>query len=86
MTDEAPSKGYGAIISTITAFVALLSAIHPDWRHVVALSAHTAELTTVLTGAFGTFGAAVSHPPAWIRGPWDDLKYWVASHFRKAAP
>lgn len=87
MTDDSAgtSKGYGAIISTVTALVALLSAMHPDWRRVVALSTHTTELTTVLTtivGGFATVGAALSHPPAWLRAPWDDLKYWIGSHFR----
>lgn len=76
------SKGYGAITSAIVSLVGLLAALHPNWAHVVALAAHASDLSNVVPvalGALGTIGAALSHPPAWLRAPWDRLKARISA-------
>ena len=80
------TSGTGAIVSAIVSAIALISALHPKWTWIVTLAAHVPEVTNILPivlGAIGTVGAAVSHPPAWLRTPWDDLKFWVQSFFRR---
>lgn len=83
MSDEG-SKGYGAITSAIVSVVGLLAALHPSWARVVTLAAHTTELSNVVPvalTALGTLGAALSHPPAWLRAPWDRLKAAITAWF-----
>lgn len=80
------SKGYGAIASAIVSFISILAALHPNWMHVVALAAHASDLSNivpVILAGLGTIGAALSHPPAWLRAPWDRLKARISA---KVAP
>lgn len=84
------SKGTGVITSAIVSMIGILAALHPDWTRVVALAAHTTDLSNVVPvvlTALGTFGAALSHPPAWLRAPWDRLKAKIgATVAPKGAP
>ena len=84
------TAGYGAYVSMIISAIGILAAVHPKWSWLVTLSQYKDDLRNVLAPVLvgvGTFGAALSHPPAWLRTPWDDLKFWIASFFhRKSAP
>lgn len=88
MTDAQGNSttGTGAVVSAITSAIALIAALHPKWSWLVTLSQHAPELTNILPyvlGPIGVIGAAISHPPTWIREPWDGLKQWIAVTFRK---
>ena len=87
MDDQGNSNsGAGAYVSMIISAIGLLAALHPKWTWLGTLAQYKDDVRNVLApicvGA-GTIGAAISHPPAWLRTPWDDLKFWIASHFRR---
>ena len=90
MTDDNGDspKGYGSVISAIMSAVAFVAVIHPKWKWIVLLSQHAPEFANVLPwllAGLGAIGGAISHPPAWLRGPWDDVRFWVGSFFRRKA-
>lgn len=66
------SSGIPSLVSSAVALLSLLAGLHPTWAVVGALSQHSAELTQILAtvfGAVGVIGAAIAHPPAWLRTP-----------------
>jgi len=80
------TKGYGSIISAVVTLIGLTAAKWPHLANVVFLSQHTPEVTQLLGFAIaglGWLGTNISHPPAWLRGPWDDVRFFVASFFRR---
>ena len=88
MTDDQGNSttGMGAYVSMVISAIGILAAIHPQWKWLSILSQYKDDVRNVLGPLFvgiGTFCAANSHPPKWIRGQWDDLKFWIASHFRR---
>ncbi len=88
MTDSQgdSTTGTGAIVSAIISAIGIMGVLHPHWVWLGQLSQYKDDLRNVLPvllTALGTVGAAISHPPAWAREPWDDLKYYIASHFRR---
>ena len=88
MTDRSgdSTTGTGAIVSAIISAIGILGVLHPKWVWLGQLSQYKDDLRNVLPvilTALGTIGAAISHPPAWLRTPWDDFKFWVQSFFRR---
>jgi hypothetical protein len=83
MTDDQDHKGYANAVTTTVALITILASLHPDWGRIVALSSHTAEVTTVLTGMLSTIAAAVTKPNAKIHGWLLDARAWLASFFRR---
>lgn len=64
------SKGYASLTSAVIAMLGLVAALHPSWTLIQTLHAHVPELQQALPyvlTALGSLGAAVSHPPAWLR-------------------
>ena len=88
MTDNEGNSttGTGSVLSAIGSAVTIVALIKPQWHWLVTLSQHQPELMNVLPyvlGPLSIIGNTISHPPAWLRTPWDDLKFWVQSFFRR---
>lgn len=88
--DPTPSQGTAALISTSVAVLGVLVALHPHNAMLAALTGATPQLRDALTQtlplvltAAGSVGAAVSHPPAWLRAPIarvvNRVKSWFAA-------
>jgi len=64
------SPGYASLTSAIVAMLGLIAGLHPAWTYVTLLNAHVPQLQEALPyilTALGSLGAAISHPPAWLR-------------------
>lgn len=79
------SKGISGLVGMIIAALGLWAGAHPTAKLVVLVTQHQAELTTVLTWGLTGLGGVityVTHPPAWLRAPWDRLKARISGKVR----
>lgn len=66
------SNGIPSLVSAIVAMIGLIAATHPRWTLMATLSQHAPELRDALPYVLtlvGSLGAAISHPPQWLRDP-----------------
>lgn len=75
-------QGKGAVVSGAMVLLGLLAARHPEWGRVVFIAQHSDQVTALVgyvVAAAGQFGLFISHPPAWLRAPWDRLKARISA-------